>query len=140
MEHYRPEEEIIAQERRALDRWTHGDPKGFLDMYAPDVTYFDPMQESRVDGLDEMKALLMPITGKIKIDHWEILNPKVQLHGDMAVLTYNLVDYQKQQDGSERVSARWNSTAVFRRIEGNWRTVHSHWSFTRPELKQAIVQ
>lgn len=35
-------ETIIALERAALDRWGKGDPKGFLETYAPDVTYFDP--------------------------------------------------------------------------------------------------
>ncbi|TKH39790.1 DUF4440 domain-containing protein, partial [Paenibacillus polymyxa] len=25
----------------------------------------------------------------------------------------------------------WNTTEVFRLINGEWRTVHSHWSFVR---------
>ena len=84
VEHHKSDEVIIEQERRALDRWANGDPQGFLQMYAPEVTYFDPMQEKRVDGLEEMRALLMPVTGKIKIDRYEMLNPKVQLYGDVA--------------------------------------------------------
>ena len=36
---------IIALERGALDRWGRGDPQGYLDLYARDVTYFDPMRE-----------------------------------------------------------------------------------------------
>jgi len=69
-----------------------------------------------------------------------MLNPKVQRHGSIAVLTYNVVNYRKQPDGSEKAAARWNSTAVFRRIDGRWRTIHSHWSFTKPELKPAPAQ
>lgn len=34
-------DEVIALERAALDRWGKGDPKGFLEIYAPEVTYFD---------------------------------------------------------------------------------------------------
>jgi hypothetical protein len=34
------------------------------------------------------------------------------------------------------VVSRWNSTEVYRRIDGKWRIVHSHWSFTKPEVKQ----
>jgi len=56
-------------------------------------------------------------------------------HGDIAVLTYNVVNYQRHQDGTERQIARWNSTAVFLRIDGKWRTIHSHFSFTKPDLK-----
>ena len=66
---------------------------------------------------------------------YELLHPKVQRHGDVAVLTYNLQNYAKQADGTERPATRWNSSAVFRRIDGKWRTIHSHWSFTKPDLR-----
>src|SRR5436309_16130068 len=45
-------DEVIAVERAALDRWGRGDPQGFLDTYASEVTYFDPGQDRRVDSLD----------------------------------------------------------------------------------------
>ena len=64
-----------------------------------------------------------------------MVSPKVQCHGDIAVLTYNLVNYERQLDGTERQARRWNSTAVFRRIAGEWRTIHSHWSYIKPDLK-----
>jgi uncharacterized protein (TIGR02246 family) len=130
-----PDAEVIAVERGALERWIKGDPGGYLDIYAPDVTYFSPSEDRRVDGLPAMTALLAPIRGKIRIDRFEMLNSKVQRHGDIAVLTYNIVNYRKQPDGSELATTRWNSTAVFRRIDGKWRTIHSHFSYTRPELK-----
>jgi uncharacterized protein (TIGR02246 family) len=133
---FRPEE-VIAVERAALDRWGRGDPQGFLETYAPEITYFDPAVSKRIDGLDAMKALLTPITGKVRVDRYEMINPIVQRHGDVAVLTYNIVNFIKQPDGSQKQGARWNSTAVFRRINGRWRTIHSHWSYTKPELKQA---
>jgi hypothetical protein len=54
-------EEIIAIERSALDRWITGDPQGYLDLFAPEVTYFDPTRERRVDGLEAMKTALGPV-------------------------------------------------------------------------------
>ena len=132
---FRPEE-VIAVERGALERWGRGDPQGFLEAYAPEITYFDISTEKRVDGLDAMKARLAPIAGKLKVDRFEMLDPKVQRHGDVAVLTYNLVNFMKGADGVERPFNRWNSTSVYRKIDGRWRTIHSHWSFTTPELKQ----
>ena len=128
--------DVIAVERAALDRWGRGDPQGFLETYAPDVTYFDPMQATRVDGLEAMKELLAPIAGKIKIHRYEMQNAKVQHHGDIAVLTYNVVNFIKDSDGPEKAGTRWNSTTVFRRDSGRWRTIHSHWSFNRPDVKQ----
>jgi hypothetical protein len=43
-------DEILAFERAALDRWGKGDPDGYLVISAPDVTYFDPYVEHRLDG------------------------------------------------------------------------------------------
>ena len=117
-------ETIIALERAALDRYGNGDPQGYLETYAPDITYFDPGQQGRVDGLGAMKELLVPRTGKIKIDRYEMIGPKVQHSGDVAVLSYNLVNYAKRpNEGS--VIVRWNSTAVYRRIEGKWKIIHT---------------
>lgn len=128
--------EVIAVERKALERWGKGDPDGFLSIYADEVTYFSPTEERLVDGKPAMMALLAPIRGKIRVHRFEMLNPKVQQHGDVAVLSYNIVNYERLQDGTERPTTRWNSSAVFRRIDGAWRTIHSHFSYTKPELKQ----
>jgi uncharacterized protein (TIGR02246 family) len=132
---FRPEE-VIAVERAALDRWGRGDPDGFLTTYANEVTYFDPSTAKRLDGLETMKKYIAPFAGKIKVDRYEMLNPLVQRYGDVAVLSYNVQNFARQPDGSEKPTTKWNSTAVFRRIDGRWRTIHSHWSFTTPELKQ----
>ena len=127
--------DVIAIEHASLDRWIKGDPDGFLNAFASEVTYFSPTEERRVDGLEAMKALLAPVRGKIRIDRYEMLNTKVQRHGDVAVLTYQIVNYQRRPDGKEQPTTRWNSTAVFHRSGGSWRTIHSHFSYTRPELK-----
>lgn len=126
---------IIALERAALDRWGNGDPQGYVETYAPEITYFDPFTEKRVDGMAAIKEMLRPFVGKIHIDHYEMLNPRVQSSGDIGVLTYNLRSHVKRPDGSMSVT-RWNSTAVYRRTGGTWKIIHSHWSFTQPELKQ----
>jgi ketosteroid isomerase-like protein len=130
-----PDAEVIATERAAIQRWGKGDPGGFLETYAPEVTYFDPTQERLIDGLPAMTAYLTPLRGKISIDRFELLNPKVQRYGDIAVLSYNIVNYRRLPDGTESATTRWNSTAVFRRIDGKWRTIHSHFSYTKPVLK-----
>jgi ketosteroid isomerase-like protein len=126
---------VIGLERAALDRWGRGDPQGYIETYAPGITYFDPFTDKRIDGIDAIKAMLEPITGKVKIDRYEMLNPRVQQSGDVAVLSYNLVAHTHTPDGSPR-TVRWNSTEVYRRTAGKWRIIHNHWSFTKPELTQ----
>lgn len=130
-------EEIIGLERAALDRWVKLDPEGYLGLYASDVTYFDPNLEKRADGLERMRALLEPIkqlTVTIADARYEMTDPKVQQHGEIAVLTYNLTNYGKLSGGPETLLARWNSTAVYTRIGREWKIVHSHWSYTKPDL------
>jgi hypothetical protein len=39
-------EQILALERAALDRWGKGDPGGFLELYANDITYFVFLRQS----------------------------------------------------------------------------------------------
>jgi ketosteroid isomerase-like protein len=130
--------EIVALERGALDRWGTGDPQGYLEIMAPEVTYFDPAQPQRVDGLQAMKDLLEPLTGKIRVDRYDMLNPAVQRHGDAALLTFNLVSYRKRLDGSEHPIVLWNATETYARLDGQWRIVHSHWSYVQPELKHSL--
>lgn len=132
--------QIIALERGALDRWGKGDPGGYLEIYDPDVTYFDPVQEKRVDGLGAVRTMLAPFTGKIRVSRYDMLDPKVQRYGDVAVLSFNLLSYQKQPDGNEPVVARWNSTAVYRRAGDTWKSVHVHWSYLKPELKALVTE
>ena len=132
--------EIIALERGALDRWGRGDPQGYLEIMAPEVTYFDPTLEKRIDGLEAMKDQLVPFTGKIKVDRYDMIDPKVQRHGDAALLTFNLVSFRRRPDGAEEAIARWNSTETYARIDGRWQIIHSHWSYVKPELKQSVSE
>lgn len=132
--------DVVAMERAALDRWGKGDPQGYLEIMANEVTYFDPMQEKRMDGLEAMRKMLAPITGKVKVSRFDMIGPKVQHHGDAALLTFNLVSYVAQPDGKERAVARWNSSELYARVDGQWRIVHSHWSYTKPELKVPVTE
>ena len=129
-------ETIVALERGALDRWGKGDPQGFFDIMARDQTYFDPMTASRIDGQEAVKKYIAPFTGRIRIERVEMIDPKVQRSGDLAVLTFNLVNYGAQMDGGPKTTVRWNSTEVFQRFNGSWKIVHSHWSYVKPVLKE----
>jgi len=117
--------EIIALERAALDRWGAGDPSGYLEISAPDVTYFDPFLEHRIDGLEALSAWYAPLRGAIHIDRYELIEPKVQVCGEAAVLTFNLVSY------SGATTMRWNCTEVYRNDPAGWRIVQTHWSITQ---------
>lgn len=131
-------DELVGLERAALDRWIKRDPQGYLDLYAPDVTYFDPFTEARLDGVEalrKMVASLPAVPNPVTEPRYELIDAKVQQYGEVAILTFRVINYGRLQGRPESALARWNSTETYRRVGGRWRIVHSHWSFTRPELK-----
>lgn len=127
--------EVIAVERAALDRWGAGDPSGYVEIFDDGVTYFDPFQERRLDG-QETRALMRAVTGQIRVDRYDMQGASVQCVGDVALLSFNLVNY-RTEDGVERAISSWNSTEAYRRTPAGWRIFHSHWSFIKPELKES---
>jgi len=131
--------EVVALERAALDRWGTGDPTGYVELFADDITYFDPVQERRLDGRAAMVALMDSIAGKIRVDRYDMQRPLVQQYGDVALLSFNLVSY-RTDDGRERAISSWNSTEVYRRTLQGWRIIHSHWSYIRPDLKEPLSE
>jgi ketosteroid isomerase-like protein len=124
-------DQIILLERDALDRWGKGDPGGFLELYGADITYFDPLTAARIDGHQAMENYYRPWAGKIQVARYEMLNPQVVLDGNMALLTYNLVNHIEDAEGVESVGSCWNSTTMYQQRNGAWKAIHSHWSFTR---------
>ncbi len=118
------EDEIIALEHTALDRWCRGDPSGFLEISAPDVVYFDPYIEHRLDGLEALTRYYESLRGQVSASRWEIMAPRVQRVGDAAVLTFQFLSW----GGSEN-ALRWNCTEVYRREAGRWEIIQTNWSF-----------
>jgi ketosteroid isomerase-like protein len=126
--------EIIAMERDALERGARGDADAFVRISAPDVVYFDPFLERRIDGLAALKEYyhnnLKPPEEDLDI---ELTHPKVQLMGDVAILTFN---YRSTGRRTGRVE-QWNCTEVFQHTAQGWRIIQTHWSWTRPQFAPA---
>lgn len=123
---------LLAMERAAMDRWAKGDPDGFLEISDPEVVYFDPFQPRRLNSLEELHKLYEQFRGKIKVDHYDFLDPRVQVSpdGNMAVLTFNFVSHSSQGE------MRWNTTEVYSHATGQWRIIQTHWSLTQPKLQK----
>lgn len=135
---------IISLEQAALNRWIRSDPDGYLNIYARDATYFDPFTPKRVDGIDALRVQVEPIrTMKPPFTdiRYEMVEPRVQVDGNVAVLSFNLVDYAKPVGSAqETVVARWNSSEVYRLDGGAWKIIHTHWSFVQPQMPAPPAQ
>jgi uncharacterized protein (TIGR02246 family) len=122
------ERAILAQERRALDQWAQGNPLGYVEIDADDVTYLDDIgAHSRIDGLEAMRNYLTSLQGKIPPHRYDIVDPKVQVYGEIGILTLRYKAYAT--DG--KPLAHWKATSVYRRMGGQWRIVHAHWSIVK---------
>ncbi len=125
--------ELMALESAAMERWRKGDPWGFTDISAQEVTYFDTGTPKRLNGLEALKAEYAKRVGKIRYDVMEFIDPKIIVHDSAAVLFYRFFSTHLNPDGSIASRIPWNCTEVFSRIDGKWKIVHTHWSFINGE-------
>jgi hypothetical protein len=122
------EQAILAKEHQALVRWSAGDPLGFAVNFANEATYFDDIAaHTRLDGLEEIKKHLGSLEGKIPAHNYEIVDPKVQVFGGVAILTLH---YQGST-ADEQPLPQWKATSVYNFINDDWQVVHAHWSLVK---------
>lgn len=121
-----PGQKVIALERSALDEYSQGNPLGFVDIAADDCTWFDftPGRQLRVEGLEAVRSLLAPLVGQIPPHTYELVDPKVQVYGDAAILTFHWTG--TTTDGQSM--GQWKATSIYHWGDGRWRMVHAHWS------------
>ena len=118
------EETIVTLERAVLNRWCKGDPYGFIENAVDDVTYFDHVTKTRIDGIVALKNHMHQFVDKVAVPRYEMPNVKVGVYGNVAVLTFNFNTYS----GEGKPTSRWNATEVYRRSEDQWKFVHMHWA------------
>jgi len=121
--------EIMRLETAAMERWRKGDPYGFLDISAPDITYFDTGTPARLNGLTELKKEYDKRAGKIHYDVMEFVDPRLQVFEDSAVLFYRFFSTTLNPDGTIKSRTPWNATEVYAKTGDGWKIVHTHWSF-----------
>jgi ketosteroid isomerase-like protein len=120
---------LLALEDAAMERWREGDPFGWIEISAPQVTYFDPSLEAPVIGREALTAYYAKLAGTIFYQGSEYLEPRVQVHGDTAVLSYRYLSTKHDRKTNETSRTRWNCTEVFAYMDGQWKIIHTHWSY-----------
>lgn len=125
--------EVMALESAAMERWRKGDPWGFTEICASEVTYFDTGTPQRLNGLEALKAEYAQREGKISYDVMDFVDPRVQVCGELAVLAYRFLSTWLNPDGSVSHRTPWNCTEVFVRSDDQWKLVHTHWSYIKGE-------
>jgi ketosteroid isomerase-like protein len=95
---------------------------------ADDYTEFNPDYPVRIDGKALADRLAQATdTGGSKSLVGEMANPKVQVYGDTAILTYNFVGVLKDKDGATTPNVA-KSTRVYTKMDGKWMLVHANFA------------
>ena len=94
---------------------------------ADEYSVFSPEFPTRVDGKD----VNMRINDAFSADPArtiaaEMANPRVQVYGDVAILSYNYIGLVEEDGDVETSLAK--STRVYARIDGAWRLVHANFA------------
>jgi ketosteroid isomerase-like protein len=122
------EDEIIAVTYAA---WKAQMEKNALEankILADEYTEFNSEASTRLDG-KEISVRLgdAMLLGSTKVISAEMLNPKVQVYGDVAILTYNYLGLNQDHDG-KTTTMKAKSTRVYVKMNGNWMLVHANFA------------
>lgn len=93
---------------------------------ADDYTEFNPDYPTRIDG-KAMATRMTDIAPYAKTVFADMQNPKVQVYGDTAILTYNFAGITRGPDGKTSPNLA-KSTRVYVRSGGQWKLVHANFA------------
>jgi ketosteroid isomerase-like protein len=108
-------------------------PDQFRNGFASGFRAFDPVVERILVGRESVVEHLLKLYKNPHIVRSEYLNPHVIVSdgGDLAVLSYNLNTFVSDEAGCHKLRRAWNTTEVYRLVDGQWRIVHSNWALTK---------
>lgn len=123
-----PADEVIALTKEMWAAENRGDVAGSMRYVADDYTEFNGQYPTRLDGKGMNMALAEANNGaSTKTVASEMANAKVQLYGDVAILSYNYIGAVKDKDGKME-SAKAKSTRVYVKKDGKWWLVHANFA------------
>ncbi|NOZ29509.1 MAG: protein kinase [Chloroflexi bacterium] len=134
---------------RNLQSIWDGDVETYRATTAEDVSFFEwYISPQRIDGIDfhlrELKVHARVLGGgsdAVRIEH-EVLQPRVQIYGDTAIITYTLLTRAVSSAGV--VHKSHNETRVFHNFgtddEPQWKLVHCHKSPIATEESLAALR
>jgi len=120
------EDEVIAITKAQWAAQVQKNTGEAMKNLADDYTEFNQNYSTRVEGKAVATRLAeAEASGSGGLVAAEMANPKVQVHGDVAILSYNFMGVTKDKDGKIE-NTRAKSTRVYIRQGGQWRLVHAN--------------
>ncbi len=124
-------ETLIDFEQQIQWRWSCGDPNGYIDALAEDVTYVDPLAKQFLYGREAVSAhfkRIMP-EGPTGIVRQEYHNETARVMNENEVLlVFGFTTFKADERGNEKLFLSWNISLIFRKTDGRWLLTHGHLS------------
>jgi ketosteroid isomerase-like protein len=121
-------EEVIAVTKAQWAAEMRKDVQAAMKNVAEDCTLFDAGFPTRLDGRAmtiRWQEALAKGSGTLVMA--EMANEKVQVYGDVAILSYNFIGATKDKDGKVE-PALAKSTRVYVKQGGQWMLVHANFA------------
>jgi len=117
--------QIIAREKASFTAWQRKDKSFFTDFLAEDATMFDSQTPYlQTDPKENFLPKFEQYAEMFKMNDFQMYHPRVQVYGDIAILTYNSavsVNFSGQQ-----MNYTAKVTSIYHKQGGVWRVVHGH--------------
>jgi len=122
------EDEIVRIVKAQWAAEMQHDAAAAVKNVAPEYTEFNGDFATRLEGRDltaRLSAADFKNSGKLLAA--EMINPKVQLYGNVAILSYNYVGVTQDKDGKNEPT-RAKSTRVYVKQGNDWMLVHGNFA------------
>ena len=107
------------------------DPDKYFSYVDDDITVITPANPYRVEGvIDDREEFEYSLRkGNARVGYWQAMQPKVQLYGETAVVTF----FARGSFGPEgqAQTVYWKITDVLVKKNKQWKVVHIHVSATQ---------
>jgi uncharacterized protein (TIGR02246 family) len=117
--------QIIAREKAAAEAWQRKDKAFYMDLFTDDATYFGAMSPYlEIDAKTNFLPKFDEYVERFKMLDFQMYNPRVQVYGDTAILTYNagvMADF-----GGRVMNYTSKVTVIYVKQGNTWRVAHGH--------------
>ncbi len=125
-----PEKELLDIEDKMTAAYVTKNLTAYLQYIDPSVSAFHASNPYRIDDRQVVQDALSVFYKSTNPTGLYKLQPRVQLYGDTAVVTYHFVE--TASEGTRDYSFEGKQTDVFVKKQGKWVLIHFHSSQMRP--------
>lgn len=118
-------DQIIAREKASVDAWKRKDKAYWMDLFTDDSTFFSPVNpylesDPKVNFFPKIEQYFE----LYKYNDFQMYNPRVQVYGDTAILTYN--SSVSLTLAGTPMNYTGKVTSVYIKQGSTWRVAHGH--------------